>query len=386
VGELALGRELECFIKAEATAGTLIEPDSTDCVFAINTPTITQDRETFDDAQKRNTRSRLTAIAGRYLSGTWGFDTYIRPSGTVGVPPMEDKLVKGLLGTRTDSTSTGCTYTLLGTTTDLQSYSMWFKEGHTVMFCTGATVNQGVFKVDGRNPGTVTWSGGFMKRLWTGTATTSAVMTDTTSTTVAVTSPYGDLYNIGSVIKINSEVMKVTSVATNTLTVQRGYKTTSAANHTSGATIEPWWPTAYEGLWGGPIHGRLGIVTWDAVNFNTMTNEVTITNNIKYYEEEKNNEDFCQSYGTPESRTLEARVTAYFRKEQAKKLKDAWDFDSAAIVIPCGSTAGSKCTVNLPLNRLKAPAITGDAERIIEMTALPYASVAYNDEVNIVYA
>jgi hypothetical protein len=386
MGEVALGREIEIFVKEETVAGTLVEPDTTDAdvVLAINTPTIVQERETFDDAQKRNTRSRLTAIAGRYLSGTWSFDSYIRPSGTAGNVPMEDNLVYGLLGTRTVNSGTNVSYTLVGAGTDLPSFSMWFKDGHTVYMCYGSTVNQGVFKVDGRTPGQISWSGGFMKRLWTGRSTLGAAITDTSGTSITVVQ--GDLFNIGSIIQIGTEVLKVTNVATNTLTVTRGYKSSVAATHLNGVAVSAWWPTANESGFGGPIHGRLGYVKLDGSDYNTLTNEVTMTNGIKYYEEEKNNQDWCTVFGTPEMRSLEARVTCYFRYADAKRFKDAYDWDSMALIVPCGTAAGATCTITLPQNRLKAPATSGDAERIQELTFLPFSSSSYNDEISITYS
>lgn len=382
---VALGRELQCFMKYESTAGTLVEPDATetDVVFPINTPTITQERETFDDEQKRNSRSRLTPIAGRYLSGSWSFDTYIRPSGTAGDVPMEDNLVYGLLGARTVNAGTNVTYTLAGAAVDLPSFSLWFKDGHTVYMCYGATVNQGVFKVDGRTPGQVSWSGGFMKRLWTGESTLGAAITDTSSTSITVAD--GSRFNADSIIEIDSEIMKVTAVATNTLTVTRGYKSSSAALHDNSTAVYPWWPTADESGYGDPVHGRLGYVTLDAANYNTLTNEITITNNIKYYEEEKNSEDWCTVFGTPEMRSLEARTTVYFRAGDAKRFSDSLNWESIALMVPCGDTSGSIFKITLPRNRLRAPAVTGDAERIMELQFLPYSSSSYNDECTIEY-
>lgn len=382
---IALGRQLECFIKEETVAGTLVEPDTTDIVLPITTPTITQERETFDDAEKRNTRSKLAAIAGRYLSGTWGFDTYFRASGTAGAVPMEDKLLYGLLGVRTIHASTNVEYTLAGTAVDTPSFSMWFKDGHTVYFTVGATVNQGVFKIEGKTPGSISWSGGFMKRLWTGTSTLGAAITDTTGTSVTVVN--GGFYNIGSVITIGTETMKVTNVVTNTLTVTRGYKSTSAATHLNGVAVSPWWPVGDEAAFTAvPLHGRLGVCTIGAADWNTLTNNITITNGIKYYEEEKNNSDFCTEFGTPEMRTLDAKVTLYFRKEEAQRFKDAWDWGSIALVVPIGTVAGATVTITLPQGKLKAPAVTGDAERIMDLTILPFSSSSYNDEIRVVYS
>jgi len=139
-------------------------------------------------------------------------------------------------------------------------------------------------------------------------------------------------------------------------------------------------------VFGDPQHGRLGYVQLESADYNTLTNEITITNNIKYYEEEKNNEDWCTVFGTPEMRSLEAKVTCYFRQSDTQRFKDALDWTSVALEVPCGTAAGSTCTISLPYNKLRAPAVTGDAERIIELTLLPFSSSAYNDEIEIIYS
>lgn len=60
---------------------------------------------------------------------------------------------------------------------------------------------------------------------------------DSRETTNVIKSSSGVKYHIGSLIKIDSEIMKVTAIANNDLTVLRGYNGTQRANHTQNAII-----------------------------------------------------------------------------------------------------------------------------------------------------
>lgn len=378
MGDIALARETQVFFIEETVTGTLEEPTASDLVLVIGMPDVSQEREIFPDEQIRNTRSKLSPIAGRYLAGAWAFSTYIKPNGTAGVAPAEDNLLQGLLGTKA-SDATSVTHS--PSAADPKSYSMWYKDGHTVMMCSGVTVDKGVFKIDGKEPGKADWSGGMMKRLHTGTDTLSIAITDTTSTTITPT--IIKLFSVGSIFTVDTERFKVTAVGSTTLTVTRGYGGSTAATHLIDAATTPWLPTGTES--GVIVHGRLGICTLDAVNYTILTSEITITNGIKYYEEEKNALDYADTFGVPEDRIVEGKVTVYYRKGDAARIQDAIDFNTLAFIIPLGNVVGSICTINLPQTKVKAPNVTGDAERIQEMDIMPFATTAYDDEISIVY-
>ena len=377
MGNIALGRESQAFVVPEVVAGTIVEPGATDLVLSVTTPQVVQERENFPDEQIRNTRSKLSPIAGRYKAGTWSFQTYIKPV-SAGVAPAEDDLLTGLLGTKT-SDATSVTYT--PSASDPASYSLWFKDGHTVYMCSGCTVDKGIFRINGKDPGKAEWSGGLMKMLHTGTDVLGAAITDTTSTSITPTDV--KLFSVGSIFTVDSERMKVTAVGVSTLTVTRGYGGTSPATHLISVTMTPWLPTGTES--GNIVHGRLGICTLDAVNYTVLTTEVTITNGIKYYEEEMNNQDYATDFGVPVPRNVEGKITLYFRKGDAARFADAKDFNSLAVIIPLGNVTGKICTITLAQAKIAAPNITGDTERVQELTLMPFATSSYNDEISIKY-
>ena len=130
----------------------------------------------------------------------------------------------------------------------------------------------------------------------------------------------------------------------------------------------------------------MGSVLLGGSSYTILDATVTITNGIKVYEEECNGQDYPSDYGTPSPRMVEAAMKLYFRPGDTARFKDALDFNSLAIVIPWGTVAGSTCTLNLPQTKVKAPKISGNAERIMDLTIEPFATTATaEDEVSLVY-
>jgi hypothetical protein len=80
----------------------------------------------------------------------------------------------------------------------------------------------------------------YSQRGWA-TGSTLAEDIDLTETAMDMTS--GSLFSDGQIIKIDSELMNVSAVATNTVTVlSRGDNGSTAATHASGATVYIWRP------------------------------------------------------------------------------------------------------------------------------------------------
>lgn len=66
---------------------------------------------------------------------------------------------------------------------------------------------------------------------------TTTINADLTASATSVSVASGTPFSVGHTILIDSEQMYVTAVVTNTLTVVRGVNGTTAATHTSGATV-----------------------------------------------------------------------------------------------------------------------------------------------------
>lgn len=80
----------------------------------------------------------------------------------------------------------------------------------------------------------------------------SATVANTTVTTIAITAgdgtaKYADAANVKMIIKVDQEYMLVSGRSTDTLTVERGYHSSTAATHASAAVILKISEVAYEG-------------------------------------------------------------------------------------------------------------------------------------------
>ena len=67
------------------------------------------------------------------------------------------------------------------------------------------------------------------------TGTTVDEEVDTSETAIDVTD--GSIFSINDLMQVDIEIMLITAITTNTLTVERGYFSTTAATHSSGASI-----------------------------------------------------------------------------------------------------------------------------------------------------
>lgn len=101
-------------------------------------------------------------------------------------------------------------------------------------------------------------SAGGQSRLYLATALTTlgVAITSTTATTFTATS--GAAITNGSIILIDSEEMLVTGIATNTVTVTRGYRNTVAATHLISTSIYASYLTALGGGPGVQVGGGVG--------------------------------------------------------------------------------------------------------------------------------
>jgi hypothetical protein len=131
----------------------------------------------------------------------------------------------------------------------------------------------------------------------------------------------------------------------------------------------------------------LGICTLAGANYTILESTITIKNNIKYYDEEKNALNYCVDYATPTSRDVSATCKVYFRPSDTDRFADAMNWVDLALVVPLGSVAGSIVTFTFPTVKVKAPAISGNAERVEDITWMPHATITtYESEVAILYS
>jgi hypothetical protein len=77
---------------------------------------------------------------------------------------------------------------------------------------------------------------------WAAGSTLNGAITTTSATSITATS--GTPFANGNIIRIDNELLRVTNVSTNTLTVERGWNGSTAATHLTLANMRIWKPDA----------------------------------------------------------------------------------------------------------------------------------------------
>lgn len=380
----SLGNEEKVFIKKEAVEGVLETPTSANAVLVIAATAIGQEIEKIEDAQLRGSRSRLTPIKGRTHPGEWSLKTYCKPSGTPETPPEADVLFECLMGTK-DVSGGKVTYEF-DSDTNLPSFSMWVKKGHAVFALEGCTVNQATFSVSGGEIVSIDWSGQFMIWYYAGTDELAEQATASSST---ITVKDAKRFRGANKIRINigsddnsGEGYLVTSInySTNQLGISPVLGTTQNAN----ALVTGWCPTESTEV-GSPVHGKITTVTIGSLNATLLGAQVNVVNNIRYYEDEMNQQWYPTAYGAVGVRGVEGSMSLYFRRQVMQYFYKAEYQVSEALSILCGNATGSKMQLYMPKIEYKTPTISGDEEIMTELGFTAVATSNLDDELKIVF-
>jgi len=370
--------EEEMFIAKEVSCGTLKKPGASDRVYTVGPLEFSQEQEFLEDEQIRPSASKLSPIKGRKTPGEWSCGTYVKPSGTLGTAPEHDVLFDCAMGAKQVNVGTSVVYSLAD---QVDSFSKWVKKGHTVFAMRGCTVQGAEFMVAGNEIASINWSGNYMEQLWAGTIDATGSYSGAEAT---ITLPSGgaQLYTEGMFITVGDDDnsgagYEITGVnyTNDTLAISP----VIAGNPGATPEIAPWFPSAGAEV-GTPVHGKLGMVTVGGADAIILTGGVTLTNNIKYYEDEKNNVWTAERFGRPGMRDVEGNLELYFMKRGPSYFYRAEYQVSDALIIPAGNVAGYIMELSVPYAEYKTPAITGDEEFIQSVPFIGVATSSYNDE------
>ena len=382
--DFALVNQEQCFVALENTCGTLAKPTSADRCYSVGPVDFSQERELLPDQQIRPAASQLPYIKARLTPGEWKMSTYVKPSGTPGTKPEHAKLFRAAFGLETPSGSK-VDYTLEN---QLDSLSIWFKKGHTVFALRGATVEQAAFKVEGQSVAQVDWSGKFMERLWAGECPSDGTF-GAGASQIKLASGGAVRYCNGMLVTIGTDDNSGAGYTISNVNYTNdtfGITPTLATSQGTNPTIYPFWPTSSAEV-GEPAHGKLGLVTISSAQAIVLTANVTLTNNIKYYENEKNGVWTAERFARPLKRTIEGTITCYFLKAGLSYFyrADYRKFD--ALVIPVGNENGKIMEITIPYAQYKAPKITGteEFEQELAFMAVSGGTYPYNDEMVVTF-
>lgn len=357
---LALQREELVWCAAETVAGTQVDPVAADAVLPISMCSVDQQVESLPDNQTRNSRSRFPNIRGITKAGTFSIPIDCKPSGTLGAVPDCDTLMKSLMGTETVTASTKVEYTFANAA--LPTFTLWRQLGHTVEVARGCIVDSASFAIAGNAIGTVQFDGLFLEKAHASEDAVGSGGIDNAATTLPVVNGKSFYLpaNMYVYIRIDTEVLKVTAVSGNDLTVVRAQKASSAAAHIAGAAITFWNPGTTET--GSPVHGKAGAVTVDATTTVLLDVKIDVKNNVKVYELEKNSSYVPSTFGTPGKREVKISSKAYLRKSDARHFADALSLTQFAFVANLGDTAGRIVEFSCPTAIKNSPQISGSEE------------------------
>jgi len=266
---------------------------------------------------------------------------------------------------------------------DLPSMSIWHYVGHTMFVIIGASCDSFKMPVEGKEVGKFTFSGKFMKMIHTGTDEVGVGGIDDSAVTLPVLDSMK--YSEGSVLQVESEIMLVSAIASATsLTVSRGYKSSTPAAHLAGVAITPWYPAGGVDV-GDPVHGRMGYFRTNGSDVTILGASIELSNGIKYYEEEKTGTDYAEDYDAVEPRDVKATVDLFLRTNDLKYFSYAVDQTQAIVELPCGDTDGAICAARMPLCEWSQPKLSADTEIKASLECAALASSLGNDELVIAF-
>jgi len=377
MSEIAYANQEQMFAIAETTAGALKKPTATNRMYSVGPVDFGQDQEFLDDEQIRATASRLKQIAGRIMPGEYSFDSYVKPSGTLGTEPEHDLLFRSLMGAGAID-GVNYSYTL---TNELPSFSLWVKKGHSVFAFRGATVEGADFGISGDALSLISWSGKYMRELRCGTSYTSSISGSTLTMETAAWESYseGMYVNVGANTNggLGFRILKIIP-ASNKMILN------AAPGGPNRREVTPWWPTVSEEI-GYPQHGKLGKVTVNGRETIVLTANVSMVNNIKYYIDEKNNVMTAERYGRPKIREIEGSLGMYFLKRGPSYYYRSEYQVPNALIIPVGKISGKIMELQIPYAEYRTPKISGDEEFQEDVPFIAVASTGLNDEFKIVF-
>lgn len=380
----AYANEEAMFGIIEDNCGVLKKPTSSDRMFTTGPVDFGQDQEFNPDEQIRETASESSRLKGRKMIGDFSLSSYVKPSGTVTTPPEMDALFQALLGAGQVQGQT-YEYTLAN---QLDSVSIWVKKGHTVFAFRGATIESAEFGIAGDVQAGIGWSGRFMEQLIAGTSKANGNYTN--QSTIVLQATHAQRYSKGMYITVGADTnggagYLITGVnqTTHKLIISPALQQSPSAAGVD-PTVSPWWPTAGNEI-GEPGHGKMGLVTIDNKDTVILSARVTLTNNIKYYENEKNDKWTSERFGRPGKRGVEGEIEINFLEEGPSYWYRAEYQISQGLIIPVGNVSGYIMEIHIPYAEYGTPKVLGEEEFTHNIPFVGVASASGNDEMKIVF-
>ncbi len=378
----AMTRETVAFVTRETGFGGLAVPSSTDAIAVLGVPTASQTESFTPSREIVNSRSLPTRFRDATPAGSWSLSVYARPSGSVGTPPVEDVLMECALGAKTVNAGTSVVYS---PALELPSFSLCYREGHTVVFASGCKVDSLKLSIQGKDGAALECSGPCKMVLRAGTEET---VDGSTTDVLKLAAGGAKLFDAGSRVAVGSEDnggagYSVTAVATaaDTITISPALAAAPAA----GTVVAGFLPTP--SLAGTPVEGRsaAGQISLAGAALTIVSLDLELANALKPDEEELTDDQYPSAIYEGQ-RQVTATISARFLRKYAAWFAQARSQEQGALVATLGTSAGGKITLEIPRAVFDTPEMGGDElQRTMTAKLTGLASASLEDEITITY-
>ena len=340
VDTFSYGDDLKCFCKLQSAFGTALKPAATDAFRALSF-NMGQVPDRPDPGDRRGTRSRMEAVAGRSIA-EWDCEVIFRPSGTLGVAPDIGDMLKLALGTETTVASTSVTYSLLKDMTAL----------YASLYTTTDALQELVYDAIVQTLN-ISWKGDdFVKLKFDGQASVYGKVAKTdangagSGATALIVDDADFLCKYG-IIQIGGDDNS-----------SAGYQITALDHSTETATIDPsatwsneddvelFLPTPT--YTGDPIYGTDGSVSLDggSTTVKFLSGDITLKTGLELLNNEYGDAEPSDVI-MPNKRELDFNLSMLLREDRAN-LNSLWQRkQSDNVRITCGDTATKRMKINM---------------------------------------
>jgi hypothetical protein len=376
---VAKTKEVVAFVKKETSFGVFAFPASTNALAVLEVPTAKQSESFSDSKEAVNSRSLLNRFRDQTPAGDWGLKVYMRPSGAAGTAPTEDVLNECAFGKKTVNAGVSVVYE---PAMDLPSFSMCFREGHTVHYAAGCMVKKLGIKLENKGAVALDFSGSFRKVVRAGTEETVAA---STTTVLKLAAGGAQLYQVDAYVQVGTDDntaqgYQITAVDTalDTITITPALSQAPAA----GVVVKGFLPTPT--LAGSPAECRGGTVTIGGAELRITSADLSIENTLSPDDAEVAPDEYLTDI-LEGARAVKGGLGCRFRRTYASYFAKAKNQVEAATLIQVGTLAGKRAKFEMPRMVVDTPEAGGDdLRRNLTINVTGLATVG-EDEAKLTY-
>lgn len=326
------------------------------------------------DPTVNGSRSSLERLLQR-IDGEWSLESAFRPSGTAGTAPDETDILEAALGNHTNDPGNSDTYSL--SSTARKSLGVYINRGFFGEFFTGCMVDTWEFSFDGENEALWKFAGKCADGVRAGTDNLDgAITSDATSVTVI----NGKNYEAGARFLVESEIMKISSISGNVLTVVRAWQNTTEVTHADSVATSPIAPT--HAITGSPVVSPT-ILTLSDVTFDVMSGKIAVAEGLKVFNDET--QTTKASGFTRKTREVTAEFEMRLYNDQFHILQKFIAQDQFNLSLTHGNTAGKRIVFTGSQVEGEIEGIPfGDEEQVVTLK-LVFLGSSGDDELSISY-